>query len=89
MTLVDYIYNNPIINTNRLILRPLSESDIPGLLTWVSDKSRYMNATSDNTQCLAFVCEHNSLKKYHWGIQFENKVVGELWMHLNEQYSTA
>lgn len=89
MLLVDFLYDNPIINTYRLVLRPLNENDIPDLLTWVSDKPKYKNATSDDSQCMAFVFEQKSSIKYLWGIQFKNKVVGELWRHLNKQEYSA
>ena len=41
MALVDYIYNKPVIETNRLILRPMTSSDVPALNEWMPDKSIY------------------------------------------------
>ena len=35
MALKDYIYNKPVIETDRLILRPLASSDISALKEWM------------------------------------------------------
>jgi ribosomal-protein-alanine N-acetyltransferase len=41
MALADYIYNKPVIETERLILRPMTLSDVPALNEWMPDKSIY------------------------------------------------
>ena len=41
MALADYINNKPVIETNRLILRPMIVSDISALKKWMPDKSIY------------------------------------------------
>ena len=41
MALADYIHNKPVIETDRLVLRPLAYSDIPALKEWMPDKSIY------------------------------------------------
>ena len=41
MALADYINRKPIIETNRLILRPMIAADIPALKEWMPDKSIY------------------------------------------------
>ena len=41
MSLNDYIFQKPIIQTERLILRPLVESDEVALREWLADKSIY------------------------------------------------
>ncbi len=41
MSLEDYIHNKPVIETGRLILRPLVSSDIMALKEWMPDKSIY------------------------------------------------
>ena len=41
MALADYINNKPVIETNRLILRPMIVSDIAALKKRMPDKSIY------------------------------------------------
>ena len=41
MALADYINNKPVIETNRLILRPMVVSDVAALKKWMPDKSIY------------------------------------------------
>lgn len=41
MSLNDYIFQKPIMQTKRLILRPLVESDEASLREWLADKSIY------------------------------------------------
>lgn len=41
MALADFIYQKPIIETDRLMLRPMVSSDVPALKEWMPDKSIY------------------------------------------------
>ena len=41
MKLQDYIQNKPILDTERLLLRPLQYDDIDDLKEWLGDKSLY------------------------------------------------
>lgn len=41
MAISDYIYEKPVIKTERLLLRPMSSSDIPALTQWLSDTELY------------------------------------------------
>ena len=39
--LADYINNKPVIETGRLIIRPMTVLDVPSLKKWMTDKSIY------------------------------------------------
>ena len=41
MALADYIYQKPVIETERLIIRPMSAADAPALTEWMPDPSIY------------------------------------------------
>ena len=41
MALADYINEKPTIRTDRLIIRPMTEEDVPALKEWMPDKSIY------------------------------------------------
>ncbi|MBQ9818159.1 MAG: hypothetical protein IJM59_11950 [Proteobacteria bacterium] len=41
MALADYIHHKPVIETDRLIIRPMVPSDIPSLYEWMPDKTIY------------------------------------------------
>ena len=41
MMLADYIYDKPVIETDRLIIREMTVSDVPALKKWMPDRSIY------------------------------------------------
>ena len=41
MALADYINNKPVIETDRLIIRPMTVLDVPSLKKWMPDRSIY------------------------------------------------
>ena len=41
MALADYIYNKPTIETDRIVIRPMTIEDLTDLKEWVIDKSIY------------------------------------------------
>ena len=41
MSLTDYIYKKPTIETERLFLRPMTREDVPALCQWMPDKAIY------------------------------------------------
>lgn len=89
MKLEDYIIDKPVITTDRLILRPLRSSDIPTLLEWMPDKSMYkywgkQPGKADKDPAQLFAHEEEPTKSFHWGVEFEGKIVGELWVYLIE-----
>ena len=43
MKLQDYIQNKPILDTEKLLLRPLQYDDIDDLKEWLGDKSLYQH----------------------------------------------
>lgn len=93
MSLAKHIIDNPVIKTRRFLIRPLHESDVHDLLEWVSDGIVYVPSHRDTKNTpnpsLQFFCVVDLTKRFHWGIQFDGKVIGELWMHLNEVNRSA
>ena len=89
MALSDYILDKPVLRTDRLVLRPLRPGDIPALLEWMPEKSMYKYwgksaGKSDKDPSLLFAHTEKPSKSFHWGIEYEGKVVGELWIYLIE-----
>ena len=41
MALADYIYNKPTIETDRMVIRPMTTEDVTDLKEWMIDKSIY------------------------------------------------
>ena len=91
MSLNDYIFQKPIIQTERLILRPLVESDVVALREWLADKSIYKYwgksaSKTDKDPSLLFKKEARPTKSFHLGIELNEvkKIIGELWIYLIE-----
>ena len=91
MSLNDYIFQKPIIQTERLILRPLVESDEASLREWLADKSIYKYwgksaSKTDKDPSLLFKKEARPTKSFHLGIEHRgaNKIIGEIWVYLIE-----
>lgn len=91
MALADFIYQKPIIETDRLILRPMVSSDVPALKEWMPDKSIYTYwgkgpSKAEKNPELMFEKEDKPTKSFHLGIAEKNsgKVVGDIWVYLIE-----
>lgn len=91
MSLNDYIAQKPSIQTERLVLRPLVESDVESLREWLADKSIYKywgkNAgRTDKDPSLLFQKQERPKKSFHLGIEYrdEKKIIGEIWAYLIE-----
>lgn len=88
MEIFSYTQNNPNIETPRLVLRPLRKSDVLFMQEWLVDESIYKywskrEKVIDRTPSLIFAHVETASKSIHWGIQYEDRVVGELWLYLN------
>ena len=91
MALKDYIYNKPVIKTDRLLLRPLSPSDIPALKEWMPDKSIYTYwgkgpSKYEKDPELLFAKKEKPTQSFHLGIveKVSDKVIGDIWVYLIE-----
>ncbi|MDO5133186.1 MAG: GNAT family protein [Eubacteriales bacterium] len=91
MALADYIYNKPVIETERLIIRPMTSSDIPALKEWMPDKSIYTYwgkgpGKAEKNPELLVEKKEKPTKSFHLGIveKDSGKVVGDLWVYLIE-----
>lgn len=96
MALKDYIYEKPVLETERLTLRALSQSDVSDLKEWLSDISLYQYwgkrpGKTDLNPELLFQKKEKPKKSFHWGIvhKKENKVIGEMWVYLIENNRMA
>ena len=92
MALADYINEKPTIHTKRLIIRPMTEEDVPALKEWMPDKSIYTYwgkgpSKSELNPELLFEKEEKPTKSFHLGVALkdDDKVVGDLWVYLIEK----
>lgn len=91
MKLQDYVLNKPVLETERLVLRPLRKEDTADLKEWLGDSSVYQYwgkrpGKSDLNQELLFQKPETPTKSFHWGIVYkqDRKVVGDMWVYLIE-----
>ena len=91
MALADYINNKPVIETDRLIIRPMTVLDVPALKKWMPDKSIYTYwgkgpSKAETHPELLFEKTERPTKSFHLGIagKASNEVIGDLWVYLIE-----
>ena len=91
MALADYINNKPVIETERLVIRPMSVLDVPSLKKWMPDKSIYTYwgkgpSKAEMNPELLFEKPERPTKSFHLGIaeKESNEVIGDLWVYLIE-----
>ena len=96
MSLADYIYEKPTIETECLIIRPMIKNDVPALCKWMTDQSIYTYwgkgpSKSDKNPELLFEKEDKHTKSFHLGIALKesNQVIGDLWIYLIENNRMA
>ncbi|MDO5120149.1 MAG: GNAT family protein [Coriobacteriales bacterium] len=98
MALADYVQSKPVIETERLRLRPLCASDVPALREWMADRSIYAYwgkgpSRTDKDPALMFEKPERPTKSLHLGIEEREsgKIVGELWVYLivNDRMATV
>ena len=90
MALADYINNKPTIETDRLVIRPMTAEDVSDLKEWMPDKSIYTywgkgpGKTEKNPELL-FEKENKPTKSFHLGISVKDldKVIGDLWAEVD------
>lgn len=91
MALADYIHKKPVIETDRLIIRPMTITDVPALKKWMPDKSIYAYwgkspGKAEKDPELLFEKTERISKSFHLGIVEKNddEVIGDLWVYLIE-----
>lgn len=91
MALADYIEHKPIIETERLTLRPMRAEDVPSLAEWMPDPSLYTYwgkkpGKADKDPALLFEKAERPSKRFHLGIarRDDGKVIGDIWVYLIE-----
>ena len=91
MALADYINNKPVIETERLIIRPMTVLDVPSLKKWMPDRSIYTYwgkgpGKAEIHPELLFEKTERPSKTFHLGIaeKGSNEVIGDLWVYLIE-----
>lgn len=91
MALKDYISSKPVINTERLIIRPMRAEDISALKEWMADPAVYEywgkgpSRTEKNPE-LMFEKEGKPTKSFHLGIAIkdDDRVIGDIYVYLIE-----
>ena len=88
MALADYINAKPVIDIQRLRLRPLRKSDVPALKKWMPDPSIYIYwgkhpGRTDKNPELLFEKPERPTKSFHLGIEEKasGEVIGDLWVY--------
>ena len=92
MALADYIFHKPTIETDRLVIRPMTAADVPALREWMPDKSLYTYwgkgpSKAEKNPELMFEKEAKPTKSFHLGIEEKESgnVIGDLWVYLIEK----
>ena len=96
MALADYIIDKPTIETKRLILRPMSPSDVDALRQWMPDERIYTYwgkgpGKSEKDPQLMFEKKKKPVKSFHLGIaaKEDNRIIGDLWVYQIENNRMA
>ena len=91
MALADYIYQKPIIETERLRMRPMRAADVPALTKWMPDPSIYTYwgkgpSKGEKNPQLLFKKEEKPTKSFHLGIALKDadQIIGDIWVYLIE-----
>ena len=91
MALADYVYKKPVIETERLRLRPMRAEDIPSLREWMPDRAMYTYwgkgpGKTDKDPALLFEKPEKPAKSFHLGVEEKSsgKVIGEILIYLIE-----
>ena len=77
MALADYIYQKPVIETERLRIRPMSAADVPVLTEWMPDPLIYTYlgkgpSKGEKNPQLLFEKEEKPTKSLHLGIALKD-----------------
>ena len=88
MALADYLHDKPVIETERLVLRPMVRADVPALREWMPDERLYRYwgkgpSKAEKNPELLFGRKERATKSFHLGIaeKESGKVVGDIWVY--------
>ena len=91
MALSDYIEKKPVIETKRLIIRPMRADDVDALRKWLPDRSIYTYwgkgpGKAEMDPALLFEKKERLTKSFHLGIALKenDEVIGDLYVYLIE-----
>lgn len=91
MELADYITRKPVIETDRLILRPMTERDVPLLYEWMPDITMYEYcgkgpSKSEKNPELKFQKNERQTKSFYLGTEDKDcgKIIGDIRVYLIE-----
>ena len=89
MALADYIYQKPVIETERLRIRPMRAADVSALTEWLPDSSIYTYwgkgpSKAEKNPELLFEKAEKPTKSFHLGIAQKetDRVIGDIWVYL-------
>ena len=96
MSLQDFVYEKPTIDTEHLTLRVLTPNDIEDIKHSNSQKTKYkysrkQPSNREKNPHLLYEKQQKPTKSFHWGIvhKNDNKVIGEMWVYLIENNRMA
>lgn len=84
----DYVSDKPVLETRRLVMRPLRREDAAAMKEWTGEASLYRYWGKRPGKCdlepaLLFTRAERPTKSFHWGIvpKETGKVAGEMWVY--------
>ena len=94
MALSDYLQKKPVIDTNRLRIRPMCAADVSALREWMPDKTIYTYwgkgpGKTDRNPELLFEKEEKSSKSFHLGIEEKSSAKVIAWLLLQSVFHRA
>ena len=96
MALLDYLVNKPVIETRRLVIRPMKKEDVPALKEWIMEPSLYRYwgkgpGVSDRNPERMFEKLAKPVRSFHPGIEEKasGRVIGEIWVYRIENNRMA
>lgn len=92
MALTDYIEQKPVIEAERVLLRPMTVDDVPDLRDWMPDPAIYAYwgkgpGKAERDPALLFERQEKPSKSFHLGIALKdgNRVIGNVWIYRIEK----
>lgn len=96
MALAEYIHAKPVIDAEKVRLRPLQAADVPDIKTWTTDISVYTYwgkgpGKTDRNPELLFERSPKPVKSFRLGIEEKRsgRLIGEVWVYRIEKNRMA
>lgn len=96
MALAEYIHAKPVIDAEKVRLRPLQAADVPDIKTWTTDIFVYTywgkgTGKTDRNPELLFESSPKLVKSFRLGIEEKRsgRLIGEVWVYRIEKKRMA